>query len=181
MRNSTIKQQTGTCPMCTDGKDKPLIAGLCNNHYWFTRAQKSAEKQTKKEVKKVPGLNDLIDDADAVFSKFVRLGAVIEGDFLNCFICGIPIRWQEAQAMHYIKRGNLYLRWDVRNVKPGCEECNVFKDGNYVEYTRRLEEEHPGITAILQEESNLIYKPTRDEIRGIIAEYSTKFSKLKAA
>jgi hypothetical protein len=179
MRNSTIRIKMAPCPMCSDKKDKPLTAGLCQNHYWFIRAQKSAEKQTKKEVKKVAGLPDLIDDADAVFSRFIRRSAADEQGFIYCYICGKSVRWQEAEAMHYIKRGaSLYLRHDKRNVYAGCTECNQHKDGNYVAFTQRLHEDHPGLVEILQEEAALNYKPTRDELKAIISECSTKLKKL---
>jgi hypothetical protein len=182
MRNSTIKPKIGKCGMCPESRgEQPLTKGLCTVHYWNSRRMVSAEKTSTKEIKRTPGLPDLIDDADAIFSQWVRLSAANRVGLINCFICHKWVRWQGAQAMHFIKRGHLYLRHDPRNVKAGCVECNQFKDGNLIEYAKRLEEESPGIVEILQEEAAIIYKPSREEIRAIISEYSNKLSQLKKA
>jgi|SRR5690606_24479563 len=37
MKRSPIKPKTGPCLDCSDGKDKPLIAGRCLFHYWKHR------------------------------------------------------------------------------------------------------------------------------------------------
>lgn len=175
MRNSTIKQRTGVCPLCSGNNKVPLIKGLCNNHYWLGVRMKSVEKQNNKDYADVEdGLSDLIDQADAVFSRYIRLKAANKDGILYCYICDSPVKHQQAQCMHFVKRGNLFLRWDERNCRAGDKACNEYKGGNYLLYAKRLEQEHPGITEILMEESRLVYKPTRDEIRGVINDYSKR-------
>lgn len=44
--NSTIKPKMGVCPECGDGKDKPLISGKCQSHYWAGK-RKPLPKATK--------------------------------------------------------------------------------------------------------------------------------------
>lgn len=125
-------------------------------------------------------LSDLIADADAIFSQWVRRSAADKDGIIKCFICGKRVHWKKAENMHYIKRGaSLFLRFDPRNNKAGCHECNSLKSGNYIEYAKKLEVASPGITEILFEEGNLVIKPTRGEIRNIIAEYSGKLKLLK--
>lgn len=85
------------------------------------------------------------------------------------------------QAGHYIKRGHLYLRWDERNVKPQDRSCNEHNHGNLPEFTKRLEIESPGITEILQEEMRIVHKPTRDEIKQIVAHYAPLVKQMKKA
>lgn len=44
--NSTIKPKTGVCPECTDGRERPLISGKCQSHYWAGK-RKPLPKATK--------------------------------------------------------------------------------------------------------------------------------------
>lgn len=124
-------------------------------------------------------LSDLIKDADAVYSKWLRLSNADKDGIVSCYTCDLNMRWQNAQCGHYVKRGNLFLRWDPRNTRVQGECCNIHKAGNYLEFTKRLEAEKPGITQILLEEGHLVYKPTRYEIQQIISEYTQKLKTLK--
>lgn len=50
-----IKPKTGHCPKCEDGKEKPIISGLCNLHYWKHRAEvNEAKKKPKPPPKPIP-------------------------------------------------------------------------------------------------------------------------------
>lgn len=42
-----LKYKTGLCPLCTDGKEKPLIAGKCHYHYWNEKRQKACNSFTE--------------------------------------------------------------------------------------------------------------------------------------
>jgi hypothetical protein len=139
---------------------------------------KSVEKQSIKIIED-DGLSYLIHDCDVLFSKYIRLKYSDKAGMAECFTCGNKKGWQEQQCAHYVKRGNLFLRWDERNARVCCQVCNEYKHGNYLVYTRNLELQHPGITEILMEESRIVYKPTRDELKSIIADMTEKLSKLK--
>lgn len=180
MRNSTIRQKTGNCEIC--GKYGPLTKKQCQSCYWLGVRMKSVDRQNEREAADViheDDLSDLISQADAVFSRYIRLKEANKDGVICCYICQSPVKWQQAQCMHFVKRGNLFLRWDERNCKAGDKSCNEYKGGNYLLYAKRLEQDSPGITEILMEESRIVYKPTRDEIRGIIADYSRKLKLLK--
>lgn len=177
MRNSTIRLKKKVCIRC--GKD-------C---YWFSRKRCAdcariedtlarMEEESEEEIKK-EGLSDLIKQADEVFSRWLRKSQADKDGMVVCYTCDARLRYQDAQCGHYVKRGALFLRWDTRNTRIQDAHCNVTLGGNYKEYTKRLEEERPGITTILYEEGNLVYKPTREEIKGIINEYSQKLKLLK--
>ncbi len=179
MYNSTIRPKMGVCALCTDGKRKLLTKGMCQEHYWQNNRIKSAQKFAGKDLIDEEGLPELIEEADAVFSRYVRLSAADELGIIECYICENKLRWQDGQAMHFIKRmTSYYHRWDLRNVKPGCKTCNEIKEGNYLEFAKKLNADQPGITDILYEESNLVHHLTRDEVRKVIGEYSTKIKEL---
>jgi hypothetical protein len=175
---STIRPKMGYCELCSQSKGKqPLTKKLCSVHYWQSIKMKSVNKFAEKEEQE-DDLQDLIKDADVVYSKWLRMSGADKEGTVSCYTCDLNMRWQNAQCGHYVKRGNLFLRWDPRNTRIQGECCNIHKGGNYLEFTKRLEFEHPGITSILMEEGHLVYKPSRDEIRAVITEYTLKIRKL---
>lgn len=176
MYNSTIRTKTGRCTVCS--KSGPLTKKMCQNCYWLSIRLKSAEKFSGKVIEE-DDLSALIDDADAVFSRWLRMNDADKDGYISCFICSARVRWQEAQCMHYIKRGvSLFLRHDPRNCKSGCDTCNCKKGGNYIEYAKKLELQSPGITEILYQEGNLPYHPSREEIRAIVTDYTQRIKQL---
>lgn len=175
MYNSTIRAKMGICELCPVSRGRqPLTKGMCQNHYWEQNRMKSAQRFSQKEVDQEEGLPELIEEADAVFSRYVRLSAADDKGILNCFICGSPVHYKRAQAMHFISRACMFLRWDVRNVYPGDMQCNELKGGNLILFAKQLNIHQPGIVDILMEEGRLIHKATREEVRQIIGEYSSK-------
>lgn len=182
-RNSTIRQKIGQCEMCGPGsKDKPLTKDLCHDHYWFTIRLKSAERLNERDLKKDESLSDLIARADEVVSKYVRLSNAVHG-YCHCYTCDNGYgRWQDMDCGHFIPRANLFTRFDVaRNLRVQCQDCNRRLRGNVIVFGRKLNEERPGLADLLIEESTIVYKPTREEIKSIITEYSEKLNKLKNA
>jgi hypothetical protein len=176
--NSTIRQKVGSCEVC--GKNGPLTKKLCQTHYWLSVRMKSVNKAADREERfDDDDVATLKNDLDPLYSRFRRMEAADKDGKVACYICGTRVRWQDAEIMHYVKRGNSFLRYDGRNNKVGCHTCNCIKGGNYVEYTKKLEAESPGITQILIEEGNLVYSFTRHELKQMISEYTDKISKLK--
>lgn len=175
--NSTIRQKVGKCEVC--GKRGPLTKRLCQGCYWQSIKLKSVNKMAAKDAPLEDDLQDLIVDADAVYSRWLRLSQADKSGNVVCFTCDSVLRWQDAQCGHYVKRGNLFLRWDRRNTEIQDAKCNVYREGHYSEFTRRLEKKSPGLPEILMEEGHLVYKPTREEIRAIISEYTQKLKNLK--
>jgi hypothetical protein len=175
--NSTIVVKKKTCRRC--GEPSYIFSkGRCKQCATIEDTLARMEDETEREMKQ-EGLWDLIKTADDVYSKWLRLSSSDRDGNVSCYTCGAVLRWQSAHCGHFIKRGNLFLRFDTRNTRVQDEACNVWKDGNIAEYTKRLESEHPGITSILYEEAALVYKPTREEIRSIINEYTNKLKLLK--
>lgn len=175
--NSTIGIKEKICVSC--GK-------LC---VWFSKKRcqtcstiedtmKRMEKATERMIEE-EDLSGLIADADAVFSQYIRLSYADMRGNVRCYTCDNIKHWTLMQAGHYIKRAHLYLRWDERNVKPQDQYCNELLGGNMVEYTKRLDVECKGLPDLLRSDSILVHKPTREEIRQVIAEYTPKVKELK--
>lgn len=176
--NSTIGKKLKPCKSC----GKPC--------YWFSKQRcqdcariedtmKRMEQENEKVIQE-EDLGDLIADADAVFSQFIRLKYADRRGYLTCYTCVTYKHWTMMQCGHYISRKHLFLRYDERNCRPQDQFCNEHEHGNLKVFTEELEFESPGITEILREESLLVYKPTREEIRQIIAEYTPKVKSLKS-
>jgi hypothetical protein len=174
--NSTIRIKEKKCKRC--GKSKFIFSrGRCKecSTYEDTMARMQAESE---DMIQEEGLPELIREADDIVSKWLRLSSADKDGLVYCYTCDKRYRWQDAHCGHYIKRGNLFLRYDHRNLRVQGECCNIFLDGNYGVFTDRLESEQPGLPEILMEESTTIYKPSREEIKGIIHEHKLLFRNL---
>jgi NinG protein len=133
----------------------------------------------EKEFVPVEDLSGLIDDADVLVSRYVRLSASDENGWLTCFTCPSVLQWKDVDAGHFVKRGCLFLRHDLRNVKQQCRVCNRHKDGKAAIFSVNLEKEQPGIVEELLHESRIVHDVTREELRAIISDMTVKLSKLK--
>jgi len=120
---------------------------------------------------------------DFTFSRYIRIREANENGIVECYTCGKKDHWKYLQCSHYIKRSHYGLRWDIRNAKPACVNCNEILSGNINEYTIRLEKEQPGITNQLKEKSKEICKYDRAELKELIIDLRLKLkmvsSKLK--
>lgn len=137
-------------------------------------------KRQEKEIQSTEGLPDVIADLDAIFSTYVRLKYADKYGMVKCYTCPTVFHYLKIQNGHYISRSHLYLRWDLRNCKPQCVACNCVKHGMSITFAEHLEEDNAGITNILYEEKQIIFKPTVTELKAQISEYSEKVFELKA-
>lgn len=175
--NSTIKIKQKPCVRC-GVKSFIFSKGRCADCARIEDTLARDEKESEKIIEE-EDLSGLIQDADAIFSQYIRLKYANKDGLVKCFTCEVVKHWTLMQNGHYIKRSHLALRWDERNCRPQDEECNKYKGGNIPVYTANLEKESQGITNILSEEMRLVYKVTREEIRQIISEYTPKVKALK--
>lgn len=170
--NSTIDRKLKICKSC--GKPSYIFSrGRCVD---------CARQEDNKDVVEDAGgesLSNLFDDLDTLFSLIVRMSAADHNGIARCYTCNDKHTWQSLQCGHYISRKCGYLRHDFRNARPQCNTCNVVKRGNLAEYGRRLEMEKPGITEILLEESRIVHKWSREELRGMVVEFNKQLVILK--
>lgn len=175
--NSTIGKKLKPCKSC----GKPC--------YWFSKQRcsdcarvedtmKRMEEESERVIEE-EDLSGLIADADAVFSQYIRLKYANERGMVKCYTCGDLRHWTMQQNGHYVKRANLYTRWMEANCRPQCAKCNEGLYGNMAIFREKLDKEDSGITEIMVDSLKLVYKPTREEIRQVIAEYTPKVKALK--
>lgn len=94
----------------------------------------------KAKKKKTP-LQKKIEKLDKVFSLFIREKYANWKGEVSCYTCGKTKTVKEVQNGHFISRANFVTRWDEKNCRVQCSGCNVFKNGNYIEFTLRLQKE----------------------------------------
>ena len=78
------------------------------------------------------------NELDRIFSEYIRRRSADFAGNVKCVCCGREYHWKEIQNGHYVSRSNMNTRYDERNCHPCCVSCNVFKKGNYPEYTKYL-------------------------------------------
>jgi hypothetical protein len=82
--------------------------------------------------------------------------------------------WSKMDCGHFISRSNMYLRWDLRNLRPQCKNCNQYKSGNLDKFAENLELEMPGIVSSLMEDSKIVQKWTKDELKQMLIDIYAK-------
>jgi len=116
----------------------------------------------------------LIQDLDASYSKYVRKKEATPQGTTTCFTCGAMDSWTKMDCGHFISRSNMYLRWDLRNLRPQCKNCNQYKSGNLDKFAENLELEMPGIVSSLMEDSKIVQKWTKDELKQMLIDIYAK-------
>lgn len=117
---------------------------------------------------------NLVDDLDAIFSRFIRLKYADEKGFVECYCCGKKRLIGEMHNGHFIHRTDMATRFLEANCRPQCPLCNSKHNDDPSIFANRLEAEEKGITAWLLAQSREIVKPTRDELKQLIINYRFK-------
>jgi len=128
---------------------------------------KKTKIKTKKQLKK---------DADDIFSLYIRLKYADWREYVVCYTCNKVAHYKDGmQCGHFVSRGNNTLRYSEDNARVQCVGCNVFKKGNYIEYTMRLIKEK-GIEFVegLRKKGKETHQFTEKELMGIINKYKKK-------
>lgn len=154
------------------------MKGLCQNHYRESLNKKSIERATAKEMGELEPVKILTDDLDILFSQQVRLMYADDYGMVQCYTCPTIRNWKHMQNGHYISRAHMPTRYEVKNCRPQCEECNVHKDGNLIVFAERLEEEEPGIVELLKQLSREVQDYSREELKYMIGETTRKVKNL---
>jgi hypothetical protein len=128
-------------------------------------------------------LQNLIEDADALHSRYIRLKYADANGMVSCYTSGKRLHYTRMQCGHFISRKHLGLRWSDDNTRPQSEYDNCHLSGNLEVFREKLEAEKPGIVEYLEEQARQVAKPTREEMRELIASLRYKLkiveSKLK--
>jgi len=202
MFSTLNKTKYGDCVAC-GSKDTEVVKvkkdTYCTQCHQKNKALEQIEKQKRKNALRLDGskvrklgkemrtegivdsVQELIIDLDRIFSRWLRLRDMESDEKITCYICDRRVNWQKAQAMHFISRQHIGVRFLTDNVKSGCVTCNVEKRGNLVEYEKRLEQERPGIVEWLREQSHTVTSPSRDELKQLLCDYQFKLNQIERA
>lgn len=120
----------------------------------------------------------LIRELDRVFSIYIRLRDCNRDGVVVCPLCWAKIPWKKAQNMHFISRWVLKYRYDEDNCHGWCMRCNVILNGNYIRYTRWMQNKY-GIERIDEMiNDKQIFKLRTPEIMEMIEGYLIKCRQL---
>ncbi len=175
MRNSTIilKKRQLSCGCY----DYSFSKNRCKKHAIIEDAQLRMERESQKIIQE-EDLSAIIEDADVIFSRYIRLKYANENGIVKCYTCQTKKHWTMMQNGHFIKRAHLFSRWSENNCRPQCSTCNEVNHGEIAKFRENLDKESSGLPEILFDQMKLVYKPTREEIRQVIAEYTPKVKEL---
>lgn len=96
----------------------------------------------KRKTQKSPR-QKAIEKLDDVFSKYIRLrDCAFFSWIVVCPLCWAKIHRKKAQNMHFISRWVLRYRFDEENCHAWCMRCNVILNGNYIAYTRYMQNQY---------------------------------------
>lgn len=125
---------------------------------------------------KKPTRSKLVKKLDILFSQYVRVKNADNSGICTCVTCGKKGHWKDGsiQAGHFISRKHYNTRWDIRNVKPQCVQCNMFKSGQQYLYSLYLGKE---LSNELYLQSNKIVKFSNNELQDMIDRYNTELKK----
>lgn len=175
--NSTIQRKKKRCSECQT-MQFIFSHGRCEACARVYNVNKNDERESDPE--ELESVAILKKDADLLFSRLIRLRAAepITG-VCHCYICGDPVHYTEAQAMHYVGRIDSSLRLHPKNVRVGDKKCNEYLDGNLKLYAEKLDQEETGLSEWLYTEGNIPYKFWRDELKRMIGDFSREINHLK--
>lgn len=80
-------------------------------------------------------------DLDAVFSKYIRNYHTDKKGSLYCYTCGKHGKVKTMQCGHFVSRQYLATRWDENNCRPQCVGCNVWGNGQLLDFEEKLKKE----------------------------------------
>ena len=133
----------------------------------------------EKKKKEEPTVSKPKKKLDTLYSRHLRLSQADHQGYVTCYTCGLVRKWDKGmQCGHFHSRSNSATRYYKPNTKIQCMNCNVWRRGNYGEYSVRLVEEI-GITRFkkLAEKARSTYQFTVPELQGLIEEYKEKLKK----
>jgi hypothetical protein len=177
MRNSTIipKKKKLACG-CFDYN---FSKNRCKAH--ATQAAANKRWEAHEEAESGESLQGLVEDLDAIFSRYIRLKYADEKGIVPCYTCGAKLPIAAIQNGHFVHRADMATRFMDANCRPQCPSCNYAHNEDDTAFRDRLERETPGLPAWLHEQARMVYKPTRDELRGLMGEYRFKIKALEVA
>jgi hypothetical protein len=160
--------------------DYAFSRNRCEAHAKVENAQRNFERHQAQDGEPADeSFTNLRDDLDWIHSRMVRLLGSNEKGIGECFTCGAKAHFSLLQCGHFVPRAALATRWFLLNTRVQCKHCNEFLDGNTEVYEQKLNEEEIGLADRLREMAREICKPSREELKALIAETRIKVKMLE--
>lgn len=144
MRNSTFKPPTYQEAMAKQAEAQKRALQRKKERDKLSTVKGSTRTTTGKKranKKKTKSLAKYKKDLDAIFSKYVRLAHADNEGYVTCFTCGKIKHWKSQQNGHFVSRQYLATRWEEDNCRVQCAGCNVFGNGQLLDFEERLKKE----------------------------------------
>ena len=154
---------------------------ICATHYWA----RAKEKKAKKLERKLKSKTYQDDEKHRLRKKLWELCKQITRLRYGptCYTCGKAITkkvdWHTA---HFIPMSTcgLYLKYDLRNLRPGCYHCNVNLGGNGAIYCKLMvEREGQEYVDQIFRDQQRITPESNDWYRAKIEEYKQVLKELE--
>ena len=117
---------------------------------------------------------------DKIFSQFIRLRAVNDEGYGQCFTCGRLRFYKNADAGHFMVRQKMPTRFDIQNVQFQCKRCNGFEGGAQYEFALKLDEVYgEGTADRLVRLSNETKRFSVHELEALYKIYKEKVDELR--
>jgi hypothetical protein len=136
--------------------------------------QTTGNLEMAKEQVAMNGISSLIQDLDAVISRYVRIAASDKFGMATCYTCDAVFPYQKMDCSHFINREHLATRFLLQNLRCCCVKCNRLENGNLKVFADRLEAENEGIVDWLAEQARNVCKPSQDELKQLLIQFRSK-------
>lgn len=185
MKNSTITPKKKKCS-CGCGREGFIFSKGMIKECWAREHAKPIKKVSDKRMAAEfsdESISNLIEDLDAVVSKYVRIRDSNANGFVKCCTCKNEFHYTEGDAGHFIPRANMTTRWDENNIYGQCRVCNRSKYGEQEKMAKFIDSKRAGLSDWLREQARIISKPSISDLKELLIEYRNKLtivqSKLK--
>lgn len=95
-------------------------------------------KKRKAAKRKKPSITALKRKANTIFSHYIRRRDCLEnedtGEYGKCCSCGAVLPYSQLECGHFVPGRHNSVLYDERNAHAQCRRCNIFLNGNLIEY-----------------------------------------------
>lgn len=135
----------------------------------LAKAQRKLERKLSTKKYQKSKFKSLHKKAWGLISKYVRQIGADEFGFNTCYTCGLKEEYKILQCGHFF-HGK--LDFDLRNLKPQCAACNMYKSGDLANYAVKLVKELgvEGMEQLRLDANTTSY--TIEDLERIIKQYS---------
>ena len=130
--------------------------------------------------RKKPGVKQLKDRLDRVFSEYIRRRDANANGYAPCCSCGQVAHWKDMDAGHYISRTHNTTRYAEQNVHAQCRHCNRYDEGNKSGYTLFLIRQYgKGIIKTLDNLGHQTKRFRATELQELLDYYRERLKEMK--